>query len=101
MSHIGTSNEYPHFHGRIRKQILIWIRSLFGAMQVYYIAVGFFLPVLLTLIIYVDILFIRWAASSQKMPLNMPKNAQIQIILHMCKVSSGPLISIRTFCSIQ
>ena len=28
------------------------------------------------------------------------QNAQIQIILCMCKVSSGPLLSIHTFCSI-
>ena len=29
------------------------------------------------------------------------QNVQIQIILHMCKVSSEPLLSIHTFCSIQ
>ena len=29
------------------------------------------------------------------------QNAQIQIILSMHKVSSGPLLSIYTFCSIQ
>ena len=29
------------------------------------------------------------------------QNAQIQIILHMHKVSSGPLLYIHAFCSIQ
>ena len=43
------------------------------------------------------------AASSEKNAFEQAQDAQIQIFLHMCKVSSGPLLSIhtRTFCNIQ
>ena len=37
----------------------------------------------------------------QKGPFKHVQNAQIQIILRMPQVSSGPLLSIHTFCSIQ
>ena len=40
-----------------------------------------------------------WAASSDELLSSMRKIAQIQIRMH--KVSSGPLLSIQTFCSIQ
>ena len=41
-----------------------------------------------------------WATSSEKMPSKHGQNAQIKIILHMCRVSFGPFFSIHTFCSI-
>ena len=37
----------------------------------------------------------------RKDALEHAQNAQIQIILRMLKVSSGPLLSINTFCTIQ
>ena len=37
----------------------------------------------------------------QKVPLNTRKNVLIHFILHMRKVSSGPLLSIEIFCGIQ
>ena len=40
----------------------------------------------------------KLAASSENLP---SKNGQVQIILHMRKVSSGHLFSIDTFCNIQ
>ena len=43
---------------------------------------------------------ISCVVTSEKMPLNMCK-MHTQIILLMPKVSSSPLHSIRTFCSIQ
>ena len=43
---------------------------------------------------------IIWATSSEKVPLYMCK-MHIHFILHMCKVSSGPLFSIHKFCNRQ
>ena len=39
--------------------------------------------------------------TKKKIALANMQNVQIQIILHMGKVSSGPLLSIDTFCSIH
>ena len=39
--------------------------------------------------------------SSYKLIVEHVQNAQIQVILHTYKVSSGPLFSIHTFCGIQ
>ena len=41
-----------------------------------------------------------WAAWS-KVPLSITQTVRMHIILHMCNVSSGHLLSIRTFYSIQ
>ena len=37
----------------------------------------------------------------RKSALEHVQNAQIQLILHMHKVSSGPVLSVHTFCSIK
>ena len=42
---------------------------------------------------------IKWAASSENVPSKMRKLTRI--ILCVCRVSSGPLLSIHTLCSIQ
>ena len=44
---------------------------------------------------------IIWVASSQKSAFERAQNAQLQFILRMRKVSSKPLLSFNTFCSIQ
>ena len=43
----------------------------------------------------------KWAASSEKSASKYVQKVRIHIILHMRKVSSGPLLSIHTLCSIQ
>ena len=47
------------------------------------------------------ITFPSWVQSNKKSALEHFQNAEIQIILGMCKVSFGPLLSIHTFCSVQ
>ena len=41
-----------------------------------------------------------WAATSEKNAFKYAQNVRIQVILRMCKVSSGPLLSIDTVYSI-
>ena len=43
----------------------------------------------------------NFGRNKRKSAFEHAQNAQIQIILHMRKASSGPLLSISTFCSIQ
>ena len=57
--------------------------------------------VLLSLFMYTNGLYGPLAHIKRKNVFKHIQNVQIQIILHMCKVSSGPLLSIHTFCSIQ
>ena len=42
-----------------------------------------------------------WTAPSEKVSSSMRKNAQIQILRRMRKVSSGHLLSIDTFYNVQ
>ena len=42
-----------------------------------------------------------WAAPCVKGVFEHAQNVQIQILMHMRKMSSGPLLSIYLFCSIQ
>ena len=41
--------------------------------------------------------FFFWPRQAKKLPSNVRKIAQIKITLSMCKVSTGPLLSIHTF----
>ena len=53
------------------------------------------------IILFLKFLKKIWTASSEESAFEYAQNAQIQIILRMCKVPSGSLLSIITFCSIQ
>ena len=62
---------------------------------------------------YINLNYLNWDSSSEKYLFKPAqnvrilylfkhaKNVRIHIILHMRKVSSGPLLSSHTFCSIQ
>ena len=81
----GGSNEYQQsmFLSRNKKNNVYPYKP-----QFYYIKVGFMGVKMI------------YACFRDEVP-EHAQNAQIQIILRMHKVSSGPLLSIQTFCNIQ